>query len=159
MDDQDLAYMLSCLWISNALHFSHERERVQLAPQLHTAAYTGARPSSLLAIKYEHLEFFKIRDHEKEEDALLLWIALKDVKNNRDTPWVLSSAASGKFTIAKNVIVRLAASTSMMIQSSALSGTTSPLHLPMLLSQTNFHRSRRSCAQRSRLIKPSSRTR
>ena len=81
LDAQDFLEVLRYHWLSDTNVFTSELQRVQLATILLAAAFTGSRPSALLAIEYRDLELFLLRDPISGLPTMVLKITLTKTKS------------------------------------------------------------------------------
>lgn len=83
MDAEDFVELLRCHWVTDTNTFPHERQRVQLATILLTAAFTGSRPGALLVITYRDLDLFVQRDTTTGDVTLTLQLKLTRTKSRK----------------------------------------------------------------------------
>lgn len=80
LDAQDFLELLQYHWLSDTNVFTAELQRVQLASILLAAAFTGSRPSALLAIEYRDLDLFLLRDPTSGLPTMVLRVTLTKTK-------------------------------------------------------------------------------
>ncbi len=80
LDAQDFLELLQYHWLSDTNVFAAELQRVQLASILLAAAFTGSRPSALLAIEYRDLDLFLLRDPTSGLPTMVLRVTLTKTK-------------------------------------------------------------------------------
>ena len=81
LEAEDLLEVLRYHWVTDTNIFPNERQRVQLATLLLLAAYTGSRPGALLAITYEDVRLFVLRDPKTGKLVRMMQICLRKTKS------------------------------------------------------------------------------
>ena len=69
---EDEFELLKTLYTSTKMTFPHERYRIQLALIIQLAGITGNRPSTLLAVRYQHIKVTLLEDPNRGEQPQVL---------------------------------------------------------------------------------------